>query len=85
VNIQNKGFAFLQMNFAISKFADADFRALQIGQDPNGATMGTCPFAHHFRSLHVVFGGTMRKIEADDIDARLDQTIDDLHIRTGRA
>jgi hypothetical protein len=60
-------------NLAAGKLADADFRTLQVGHDANRATDVARRLAQCLHAQAVIVGGTVRKVEAHDIDAGSDE------------
>ena len=81
-SIEDEGFAVLQQYLATGKFTDANLRTLQVGHDADGATTAFNQGAQCADTPLVILGCTMRKIQSDHIDARLDEASQ--HFGTGR-
>ena len=55
LGIENETVAFFKQNFAVLEFANADFRALQVGQNTDGTLEAGSDLPHGIGQCDVVF------------------------------
>ncbi len=79
LGIQDEGLPGLEADPAVGELADADLGALQVGHDGNLAAQLPRAFADAPGVLDVVRGTAVREIEADDIHARGEHSLQ--HVR----
>ena len=73
VSIENEDVVGQQLGFLRREGADADFRALQVDQNTDLTTEPMRDVAHGCSTLGVLLGCSVRKIQANDVDARADE------------
>ncbi|MPN26744.1 hypothetical protein SDC9_174169 [bioreactor metagenome] len=71
IRIEDESVAGCQFDAVLAEFPDANFRSLQIGQDGNGTSEFCHRAADDFNAPLMILRDAMGKVEADDIDARL--------------
>ena len=67
--IEHEALAGLERNFSFRKLTNANLRPLQIGHDADLARQRSPDLAHEPRALELILGRPMREVEAYDIDA----------------
>src|SRR5262249_38718159 len=70
----------LERHLSVGEFSDANLRPLQIRHDADLARQRTPDLAHEPRTLEMIFGCSMRKIEPDDVDAGGDHSMQNARI-----
>ena len=70
--IEHEGRAWLQHDFAVDEFADADLRALQIGHDRYLAPSALGGRPHHARALDMVLRLAVAEIQTHHVDTSTD-------------
>ena len=73
MDVEGKRVTRVQVDLAVGKLADTDFRALQVGQHAHVGTDAHGHLAHQTNRLGVLFGRTMGKVDPDDVDPCLEQ------------
>ncbi len=83
--VQHEPLSFLQINLRLGEARDADLRPLQVRQNGDEAPLPLRGLAHEQRPGQVIFGLAVGKVQANNIDAGIDQMLDGLGRIRGRA
>ncbi len=79
--VEDEGIARGELDPAVLEAADADLRALQVGQNADVAPQPRCDLAHLARRLCVLLGAAVREIEPHDVDAGDDHPLENRGVR----
>ena len=78
--VEDEVIAVLEKDLAFLELADADLRALQVGEDADRTADLGRDLADAVGPPNVVFGAAVREVEAHDVDAGADQRFEDERI-----
>jgi hypothetical protein len=79
--IEDEALAGFKPNLAVGEFPDADFRALEIGENAHRAPDAGSHLAHQSRPVDVVLRFAMGEVEPHDIDAGANHPFQHLGVR----
>jgi hypothetical protein len=85
VQVQTQGLTAMQLHFALGEFADPQFRALQVHQNPQRVIQLALDFTNPLIALCMVGVIAMAEVQAKDIDPSLYQLTDAIDSVGGRA
>ncbi|MNE28374.1 hypothetical protein D3C80_1218120 [compost metagenome] len=74
--VEHEALALAQLDLALGKAGDADFRALQVGEDGDEAAMFARHLADQFGAGHVLRGRAVGEVQAHHVHAGADQAFD---------